>query len=279
MRALYEWRVIRSCPKSELFPENAVSPGALVTAEGCWPATGLLTGAPTFWEYQAASPLVPSGIHETPDQSLETSLIGFRNAGIIGEPMAKKEGMKGNSPLSEIGPRTPQGRVDPKALPQAIFTESVAVVTAVLKAPETIDKIKALKASVEPLEVLIQTSDQVGTDHLVEVTISSKSLQGIYLEQFQLKEPKQSTLLVLDQIAHTIAANGFGDRENPIDQRFTGPILLPPAQTYKVWFKLPVLDEAEFKKAPFGKVSLIYSKLDEEKPAKKEITFRLRRKV
>lgn len=194
--------------------------------------------------------------------------------------MSKRQGTKGTSQPSAMGPRTPRGHVDPKDLPQDIFAESVAVVSAALKAPETIDKVKALTASVEPLEVLIHTSDQVGTDHLVEVTISSKTSQGIYLEQFQLKEPKNRALTVLDQIAHTKPAKSWEARDEQFDERsFPGPILLGPAQTYKLWFKLPILSETEFKKAPFGKVVLTYSKLDEEKPEKKEITFRLRRKV
>lgn len=128
---------------------------------------------------------------------------------------------------------------------------------------------KELLAKIDPVAVVIKDSLQEGEAHVVTATFHNQTSHGIYLESFELSHPANSSLTVEEIVE-------YPSMGTPKMGPATLPYLLIPNSEKIYKFKLPVMAEKAFLKAPYASVSLTYSKLDEKSVRTAEIVFRLR---
>ncbi len=167
----------------------------------------------------------------------------------------------------------PSGVADKNSQPEGFIHIPLAAVLPLIK--PTIEggtQIKQLLQHPEPLSVRISDSLEEAGSHLVSFDIKNETDQGIYLESFEPEKPVGYKMRILQMVK---GAAGWGQQSE--SRAPFKPYLLPPYSDVKFHAKVPLQDWSWLNVAPYGVVSLTYSKLDEEKPATKKITFRLRR--
>ena len=132
-------------------------------------------------------------------------------------------------------------------------------------------QIKQLLQRPETLTVRVTDSVEEAGRHLVSFNITNETEQGIYLESFESQEPVGYKITIRHMVP---SSDGWANELRPSTFK---PLLLNPHTDESFQATVPLQDWSWLNVAPYGAVSLTYSKLDEEKPATKKITFRLRR--
>lgn len=177
-----------------------------------------------------------------------------------------KQGLKQNIP-SAIAHK--------KSLPEGFLTglEAFAPLISAMAASSNAlggpKQIKELLAKIDPVAAAIKDSLQEGDMHVVTATFHNQTSHGIYLESFELSHPANGSLAIEEIVE-------YPSMGTPKMGPATLPYLLIPNSEKIYKFKLPVMAEKAFLKAPYASVSLSYSKLDEKSIRKVEIVFRLR---
>ena len=160
---------------------------------------------------------------------------------------------------------------DKNSQPEGFLLPLAAILSLIKPTIEGGTQIKQLLQHPEPLSVRISDSVEQAGSHLVSFDIKNETEQGIYLESFEPEKPVGYEMQIL-QMVHD--SGGWINDESVAPFK---PFLLYPYSDVKFQAKVPLQDWSWLNVAPYGVVSLTYSKLDEEKPATRKITFRLRR--
>jgi hypothetical protein len=154
----------------------------------------------------------------------------------------------------------PSGVADKNSQPEGSIPLT-AILALIKPTIEGGTQIKQLLQHPESLSVRISDSVEQPGSHRVSFDIKNETEQGIYLESFQPEKPAGYEMQILEVVEDS---DGSTDDQSlaPFKPRF-----LCPDCVVKFKAIVPLQGWSWLNVAPYGVVSLTYSKLDEEKPA------------